>query len=381
MMDRRTSSSWLRIAGALGACTLGCEAQASEEYLGEPLLQLHGSAVITEETGGEAVSPALCFQKGGPTLLPDSIDLLPAEIREALELAIHVGKELNAVADRAAVWQEAQLTEIVEVESVGRFPAEFNVKAYLPPSDAFVQPLFSGEPAIATGFLCAVRDGHPDIVHKPVAIQATECKNEQGPCDLHYAFLSQGEAAYFVESYHCPAASSRSPECERTTQGDIALRRNLQGSFIEGNAQPVVIYLAEPAKPGSYTAWKYGAPDGLSAGFHLFQFPPLDLRLEAARNRPESCLSAYGDARQHVVEEHPDRLHILTVAGVQVDNIHLDAILRDALERRYAELSMEHCPMPTPEAVSHVEPLEVRFTNPTPKMLPGDFSDVFSSLP
>jgi hypothetical protein len=382
MFDTRTSGSWLRLAGALSACAFGCEAQASEGYWGEPLLELHGSAIITEETGGETVTPALCFQKGGPMLLPDSVELLPAELRETLAGAIDFGEKLNAVSDRAAIWLGSQITEIVEVESIGRFPAEFNVRAYLPPSDDFVQPLFSGEPAVATGFLCAVRDGHPDIVHMPASIQGTACENEQeGPCVMHFALLSHDEDAYFVETFHCPASSSPTAECERTTQGDIAVRRNLQGSFIEGRAQPVVIYLAEPAKPGSYTAWKYGAPGGLSAGFHLFQFPPPNLSVEAVGNLSDSCRSAYGDALQQVRDEHPDRIRPVIYAGLQIDNIHVDPILRDAFERRYAELSMEHCAMPTPDHVSQVEALKVRFSNPPPSRLTGDFPDGFPNPP
>lgn len=300
-------------------------------------------------------------------LLPDSADALPRGVREAMSLGLELGKELNAVADEAAMWMPGQLTEIVPVESVGRFPAEFNIATYLPPSDAFVAPLFAGEPPVAEGSLCAVRDGHPHVVNKPYAMQGTRCENEEeGPCDLHFAFLSYDSDAFYLESLHCPSAQSRSEECERTTQGDAAVRRNLQGSFIEGRAQPAVVYLAAPAKPGSYTAWKYGSPEGLSAGFHLFQYPSFDATREALRKRSASCKSAMTDAALQIRKEYGERVHTLDVNGVSVDNIHIEPILRDAYERRLAELTMEHCPTPMIEPVSHVEALEVRFSNPAP---------------
>ena len=367
MTYTRASGSWLLLASALSASSFGCAAQGSEDYLGEPLLELHGSAIITGETGGEAVAPALCFTKGAPMLLPDSADHLPADIRDVMKRPIDVGKALNAVSDEVGLWTGAQLTEIVPVESVGHFPAEFNIAAYLPPSDAFVAPLFEGEPPVAEGTLCAVREGHPDVVNKPYMLQGSRCENgEEGQCDFHWAFLSYDDDAYYVESLHCPSIESSSDECERTSQGDVTVRRNLQGSFIEGRAEPAVVYLTAPAKAGSYTAWKYGSPDGLSAGFHLFQYPSFETITDRMRDRSASCRAAYGDALTQIREEYADRLHTVEMGGLVVDNVYIDPVLRNAFESRLAELTMERCPMQMIEPVSHTEPLTVHFSNPAP---------------
>jgi hypothetical protein len=370
MSYTRTPGFWLQLA--LSAGLAGCEAQASEAYLGEPLLQLHGSAVITSETGGEAVAPALCFSKGGPSLLPDSAQSLPEEVREALAGTIEAGEELNANADTVGVWLPGNIVEIVEVESVGQFPADFNIEAYLPPSDELVQPIFEGEPPLAQGFLCAVREGHPDVVHAPQILPATNCESgEEGPCDRYYVFLSHDSDAYFAETFHCPSAHSPSSECERTTYGEIAVRRNFRGSFIEGSALPVVVYLAQPAKAGSYTAWKYGAANGLSAGFHLFRRPPLQFDLLGSLGERDPCKSARGNARRQTQEENIDRWVTIEIGGVLFDNLEVDPVLREAYERRTAELTMANCPMPEIELISHTEPLEVRFSNPPPVTFDG----------
>jgi hypothetical protein len=136
--------------------------------------------------------------------------------------------------------------------------------------------------------------------------------------------------------------------------------------------------LAAPAKPGSYTAWKYGSPDGLSAGFHLFQYPSLDVAVEMLRNRSASCKWALNDATQQIREEYADRVRVLDVEDMLVDNMHVDPVLRDAFERRLAALSMERCPMPMLEPVSHTEPLKVHFSNPPPARSFGDLNQAVS---
>jgi hypothetical protein len=195
---------------------------------------------------------------------------------------------------------------------------------------------------------------------------------------MNFVHLSHDTDAYFAETFHCPTPDSPGSECERTTQGDSAVARNVLGLYIEGTAAPLVIYLAEPAKAGSYTAWRYGAPDGIAAGFHLVQAPPFEETLEANRQRSERCRSAYADARLYVNKEHADRVHTRLVesAGLQIDNIDSDPFLQEAFQRRYAELSMEHCAMPKTELLSHTEPLQVRFLNEVPKKLPGDFPNL-----
>jgi hypothetical protein len=348
----------------LCACAAGCEAQAGEGYLGEPLLELHGSAIVTAETGGEAVSPALCFLKRAPLLLPPSVESLPEDVRQVLAEPIAFGLASNAVADEAA-FVAPRLVEIVDVESVGHFPAEFNVEAYLPPSDEFTQPLFAGEPPIAEGYLCAVREGHPDVVNRPDSLFAQRCENgNDGPCETHRAFLSRDSDAYFLETSRCPTSNALSDECERTTRGDVVVRRNTLGSFIEGKADPLVVYLAEPAKPGSYTAWKYASPEGLSAGFHLFQDPVWGRSAASTPPKLDSCKLASNDAYEQIRREMATRYYSITVEpGVLLDNIELDPVLRDAYHRRAAELQMERCPLPDAPPVSHTESLEVRFVN------------------
>jgi len=305
-------------------------------------------------------------------LVPDSVELLPPDLRAALSDVLELNEALTAVADEAVLWGP-QFTEIVPVQSVGHFPAEFNIEAYKAPSGEFVRPLFAGEPPVAEGFLCAVRAGHPDVVSRPLTVLDQQClRAAEGPCDRHYGFFSSDVDAYFVESFRCPSRGSASDECERSTRGDITARRNYLGSFIEGSAEPSVVYLAEPAAAGSYTAWKYGSPDGLSAGFHLFSKLPFTLNTAPLDQRePGSCGSADDDAYVQVLEQHSDRYRMMIVGGLAVDNIQLDPVLRETYERTLAELTMERCPMPEPEPISHTQPLKVLFSNDNPLTFSG----------
>jgi hypothetical protein len=109
----------------------------------------------------------------------------------------------------------------------------------------------------------------------------------------------------------------------------------------------------------------------LSAGFRLFRTPPPQFDLLGRLGERDACKSARSDARRQTQEENSDRWESFSVGGLLVDNLEVDPFLREAFERRAAELTMENCAMPEIELISHTEPLEVRFSNPPPVAFDG----------
>ena len=94
----------------LAAAAAACAPQASDEYLGEPLLRMRGSVSTKALTTTQPIVPALCFfEEIEPTLL--NLDIFPAEIQAAFENG------------RGAA-PNVQL-HVLDVQAHGQFPAEF----------------------------------------------------------------------------------------------------------------------------------------------------------------------------------------------------------------------------------------------------------------
>lgn len=355
---------------------VACDQQATEQYLGEPLLRLQGTASIAVETGGRAVTPALCFSKRDQYRMPASFEKLPAEVREAFSSDILANPEYAELIDEAALWLPASQREIVEVETVGEFPAAFKIAAYVPPGDDFVLPAFQGEPPAAEGRLCAVRTEHPHVVHRPVFLN--QHPNNDGST-AYRAFLDADSDAFHLETWHCP--SEPGAECVlESTEGDDSLALNDFGIFVEAEAEPVLVYLAEPAAPGSYTAWKYGArDDGLSTGFHLFDGPGPFERVNV--DATDSCRRARADAFIQISAEYGDRVLIYNVSGLAISNVETDPVLNDAFERRLAELTMERCEPAHYAPISTNESISLKFSVERVGLSPPSRLDVQQSTP
>lgn len=118
---------------------------------------------------------------------------------------------------------------------------------------------------------------------------------------------------------------------------------NSFGTFVKADSEPIVVYLAEPAAPDSYTAWKYSAHDGLSAGFHLFEGPRgFQVTVERTTS-PEPCRAVEVDAYNQICEELVGDFDHTDLGPLTVSDVQSDPILNDAYQRRIAELTMERC--------------------------------------
>lgn len=330
----------------LGWCSIGCEAQATAQYDGEPLLRLSGEADVEVSTGGLPVLPALCFFESSHHYKTITTADLPPQ----------AGVE----APPGIAWVDNRAT-IVEVDSVGEFPAQFNVAVYTPPPDSVLKPLFSGEPRSADGAVCAVKAEHPDVVNMPVIINQP-CAADDAPCERWTLWSFLDSQRFYKAVYQCPDANSPKDDCSMSTLGDPSVQREFYEDVL-GRDRTQVVYLADPAPRGSFTAWKYGATNGLSAGYHLFAYqgllsssdPTFKCRTDAGSRAVNDTFNQFGGH----FEEDAD-------AGVAVIDPAYEKEYYEALERRTAEYEMHDCPMPTVMELSADQALSITINRDSP---------------
>ena len=289
MMTRQRRGIGFWGAGAL--VLAACGQQAGQDYAGEPLLRLRGQAVVSALTGGQPVEPALCFfLADGPKAPQLDLDVLPAELRAGL---MYEGQSViempMAAGDRLA-------THILDVESRGEFPAQFDVDVYQPPPSAGLSaPHIAGEPRWALGSVCAVTTDHAAVTF-PFAHGG---QSDSTSARFDYAVLSLSEPRFYYERYDCPPGTLPQfamSECTKTSAGDPNMAfefpsTEYRSESVLGSADELeVLYLEEPAPAGSYTAFVWGAAEGLAAGYHLFAqrpklpegVPPADVECRVA---------------------------------------------------------------------------------------------------
>jgi hypothetical protein len=251
---------------SLTACVVGmivgtaCGRQVDTEYLGEPLLSLRGQVLSSSLTtnGEPQATPALCFRH---LSYHDGFvvnkEIIPADIREKFgDLSRPAGRDIDM--------------NIVDVESRGDFPAEFAVDVFVPPDPQVVRPLRTGEPLSALGTICAVTPEHPDFVQQFDNSGYSECP-EEGGCNGANIRMTADGSRFYIERFTCPEGAAGPSECAVTREGDASLRRESGGweSIVAINSDIQILYLAEPAPKGSYTAYRAGSIEGLPAGYHV----------------------------------------------------------------------------------------------------------------
>jgi hypothetical protein len=237
-----------------------CGRQVDTEYLGEPLLSLRGQVLSSSLTtnGEPQAKPALCFRH---LSYHDGFvvnqELVPADIREQFgDLSRPAGRDTDI--------------NIVDVESRGDFPAEFAVDVFLPPDPRTVRPLRTGEPLSAFGTICAVTPEHEDFVQAFNRLEFSDCPEGEGCSGTNLRMNADGSRLY-IERFTCPEGAGGPSECAVTAEGDASLRRESGGfeSVVAMNDDIQILYLAEPAPKGSYTAYRAGSIEGLQAGYHV----------------------------------------------------------------------------------------------------------------
>jgi hypothetical protein len=338
-MNMNTVGKSALVGLALGAAA--CAAQATEDYKGEPLLQLTGQATVNTLTGGLPIQPALCFSDNLPTTEYDVVE------REELP---------PQVADLATFdqfWPPYRQT-VVDLESEGRFPAEFKVSLYLPPPASVIQSYFAGEPRMGIARFCAVRVDHPDVVDEPLRV-VQSCEPEAGErCHKRIVWATRDSQRYYTEDYDCPQRESRAEECVLHTEGDVQLSRE-SVEYIVGTDSKHVVYLAEAAPPGSFTAWRFGASDGLAPGYHLFANTSL---IAQAKAQTDCRLAAVSRASSEAAETFRDHL-VRSEVGLTVIEPEMADAYNQEMHRLEALYSMQSCDMPQIVEYSPAEPLMI----------------------
>jgi hypothetical protein len=279
----------------------------------------------------QPIVPALCFfEDVEPSVL--ELDVFPEEIQGAFKQSI-----TSAPSSRV---------HIVDAHAIGKFPAEFKVDVYKPPSEAVLAAKFGGEPRVAQGLVCAVQAEHEPIAQWIGSTGHFLCDQPfpDGHCSFAQARRTQDGARIFYETRECPSFSAPSEQCEVVRGGDETLLSETGGFenvvAMAGGVQ--VVYLAAPAPAGSYTAYIFGAPDGLSAGYHVLK--------DAASEELHAQGAARNAARRAAMVETNERFgtsyHFLPDRSL--DDIPAESPpphIREAYQRTLARIEMENIPL------------------------------------
>lgn len=331
-----------RFGAAFLAAAAACAPQANDEYLGEPLLRMRGSVSTKALTTTQPIVPALCFfDEIAPSWL--NLEIFPADIQAAFENG-------NSAAPNVQL-------HVLDVQAHGQFPAEFKVDVYAPAPEAAIKPLFSGEPRAAWGRVCAVQADHKSIAKGIGHTSNFLCEHPvpEGACLFTSALRTEDGARYYFEQRDCPSFNAPPDQCQTQRGGDETLLTETAGfEDVVAIAQDAeVVYLAEPAPPGSYTAYRLGAPDGLAAGYHLIkeasdeayearQAPSIPPRQQALAETNELLGTSYAFLPDVVAEDGS-----LTRAPSEVI---------DTFERIRARIEMETFPIIVREQLTPDDP-------------------------
>jgi hypothetical protein len=196
-------------------------------------------------------------------------------------------------------------------ESRGDFPADFRVDVYAAPKGTALtplDPLLAPESHVALLFLAAVPKQRRDLVIDltPAEIPEHEmCWN--GSCDLQ-----PGRETRCSNNDEDPECQDSERECSGSEcQASVELEtpglpddlKDIVG-FSVGH---VVLYVRDALAPQEWAALRVGAPDGLSASYHLAELREPDEASLAAASRCEgrarkAALDAYNAQRETALD-------------------------------------------------------------------------------
>jgi hypothetical protein len=122
---------------------------------------------------------------------------------------------------------------------------------------------------------------------------STDAPNDAGLNTATNYYILPVSGRYYRGTTTCP--DDTMTDCTVTSDGDPNLPYEHIAEQVVGVSTDLVIeYLAEPASAGSFTAWVFGAPEGLSAGYHVFRPAPSDAPISLT---DLACLGQATDAR------------------------------------------------------------------------------------
>lgn len=259
----------------------GCDAQATTEYEGNSLFSMSGRIEVALEASDDLI-PAIAFMAPGA----DEIRFVPAAVS-------------------------------------GEFPANFRLDLYEPPPasvvDGFEYEEHPGEPRYTIGYIAAVTPNHLTTLYYGTSCTGTSenpvCNDEgcTGAMECKTFDASHRGTIHMFCPVGADAASITPPlqQCEITSRsGDPMLGSLWKDPMFAGAADNyAVAYLAGAAPAGGFVARRLGAPEGLSAGYHLLRTKPwytwpaveLTAEQEAAEDAKQKCND---DARMLAVDRY-----------------------------------------------------------------------------
>jgi hypothetical protein len=237
----------LRCALALAAlhAIAGCDAQAPDDYRGEPLLSITGKvelALNREDRAG--LKPALVFVRDG-------------------------------------------VLRIVDVEVSGEFPAEFTLDVYEPPPEELIAKWSSEGPRLVPALIGAVPEDHPEEIYSLEHSEVTGdiCLDEDGECLRQTEEWCTPNRRCYSRTTECPYYDAPPEECIVTELGDASLLEPPWRQFAGLSQNYIVLYLAERSEPDTEFTETFGG-EPLDPGYHLFEVrEPTAAEIEAV----ESC--------------------------------------------------------------------------------------------
>jgi hypothetical protein len=215
-----------------------------------------------------------------------------------------------------------------------------------------------GEPRKATGEVCAVLPGYETLTHE-LAVSGTAGFCNDTECAGRLALVTADGERSYAQSYRCPAGTPfYDPDrCTESRAGDETLLFETYAEGVVGAARdPLVVYLAQPAPAGSFTAWELGSADALGAGYHVFVRPTPDEMNERFACQGEvfnptafdEIRATYGERVREEFGEGAELLHpgVLVPRGGTFVYEDLPEDITAGANRILADYEMANCPMP-----------------------------------
>jgi hypothetical protein len=263
-------NSKLAAAIAVASALCACDGQVDSGYRGEPLMVLRGSVVSSETPlSGELIPTFAFIHQESKRPPPES-------------------------ADRHGSWVD-HTWHFLRGDVEGSFPNAFTLTLYDPPPKQVLRSHFAGEPAWAIGAVGAISPEHPNsLAHKsiypplgptgePLADLSSQICADDGQC-LESA--DQCVLGRPLPDADWPCGPKFPDELPWETYGS--------------SEHHLILYLAEAAAAGTYTARKFAEGAAIAAGYHLITMSP---------PRSEWKPQEWSEESQLCMRERSQRIH------------------------------------------------------------------------
>ena len=252
MHKLRRMGGWL---AGLAALVCGCDARATEDYRGEPLLTLSGKLVLETGSAPDDLVPALAFRTDQSTI------------------------------------------QFLDVDTRGEFPANFSLDVMSPPPSAAMKRV-PGAPDYAIAYISAVPADHPSgitpIEHADGSSDHTWCEGpEFRECYRRIDICEQGTSRCFHKLTRCDLVMLE-PDVETIVCDDAKVIEqsgdpkiaNFWENFAGLSLDYFIVYMSADAPAGAALAYALTGYPGvliaetfgtgpIAAGYHLVHVTPM----------------------------------------------------------------------------------------------------------